>query len=313
MTRAVSMPSHRQTRPWSPRLAHHGIDGATLLVLPAVRFLLALFVYPFVYGLLLSSGKGLAWFAPPVWLVPLGVRRMLRLGPGGGSWFARAGLASAPGRAAWGALGASATALLLYSRFQHWAGDGSFGPRYLVPLLPALGLCIAAALAARPASAALRGVARLAFLLGFIVQVGGVGIYFGAQMREAGDYPYTLPLEHPRFMSDSHFNPRFSPIAGHWRMLSRNAAEHLRGIHPRLGLKSGDGAAPAGPSGDTRLGLSADDQASLLHALDFWWLYIGYAGVGGPLPAFAAALLALLVFLAGRALRRARAAEAEPA
>ena len=25
-----------------------------------------------------------------------------------------------------------------------------------------------------------------------------MGIYFGAQMREAGDYPYTLPLEHPR-------------------------------------------------------------------------------------------------------------------
>jgi len=36
------------------RLAARGIDGLTLLVLPAVFFLLALFIYPFLYGLFLS-------------------------------------------------------------------------------------------------------------------------------------------------------------------------------------------------------------------------------------------------------------------
>ncbi len=36
------------------RLARRGLDGATLLVLPAVVFVLALFVYPFLYGLVLS-------------------------------------------------------------------------------------------------------------------------------------------------------------------------------------------------------------------------------------------------------------------
>ncbi|MBS3647351.1 sugar ABC transporter permease [Pseudaminobacter sp. 19-2017] len=36
------------------RLAVKGIDGVTLMVLPAVLFVLAIFVYPFVYGLLLS-------------------------------------------------------------------------------------------------------------------------------------------------------------------------------------------------------------------------------------------------------------------
>ncbi|MGH6860924.1 MAG: ABC transporter permease, partial [Phyllobacterium sp.] len=36
------------------RLALRGIDGVTLLVLPAVLFLLAVFIYPFLYGLLLS-------------------------------------------------------------------------------------------------------------------------------------------------------------------------------------------------------------------------------------------------------------------
>ena len=38
----------------SPRLAERGLDGVTLLALPAVAFMLALFVYPFAYGLWLS-------------------------------------------------------------------------------------------------------------------------------------------------------------------------------------------------------------------------------------------------------------------
>jgi putative spermidine/putrescine transport system permease protein len=41
----------RDTRQW---LAHRGLDGVTMLVAPAALFLLALFVYPFLYGLLIS-------------------------------------------------------------------------------------------------------------------------------------------------------------------------------------------------------------------------------------------------------------------
>lgn len=40
--------------PFKQRLAARGLDGLTLLVLPAVFFLLALFIYPFLYGLFLS-------------------------------------------------------------------------------------------------------------------------------------------------------------------------------------------------------------------------------------------------------------------
>jgi putative spermidine/putrescine transport system permease protein len=36
------------------RLAARGLDGITLLIVPAVVFMVALFVYPFLYGLLLS-------------------------------------------------------------------------------------------------------------------------------------------------------------------------------------------------------------------------------------------------------------------
>ncbi|MBX8824049.1 MULTISPECIES: sugar ABC transporter permease [Brucellaceae] len=45
------------------RLAVKGIDGTTMLVLPAVIFLLGVFIYPFIYGLLLSftpqEGEGM--------------------------------------------------------------------------------------------------------------------------------------------------------------------------------------------------------------------------------------------------------------
>jgi hypothetical protein len=248
-----------------------------------------------LYGLLVSSGKGVLWFAPLLWLAPAGWRAM-REGAGlvaaapQSAWESRGA-----GRAAsWGILAAWGVGLLLYARFQHWAGDGSFGPRYLIPLLPPAFLAVAFAL--ERVSRARRILAGVLIACGLIVQIGGVSIYFGAQMREAGDYPYTLPLEHPRFMSDSHFNPAFNPITDHWRMLIRNAGEHFAGQAPRLELVNGAG---------TRVGVGEADQARLLHALDFWWLYLTYAGLPAA-PVAAAALL--LAALAAFAMWRLRAA-----
>ena len=248
-----------------------------------------------LYGLLLSSGKGVVWFAPALLLAPWGLAEMLR--PRAHRAAPRHGGAVA--RSAWTVLGAWMVGLAIYAKFQHWAGDGSFGPRYLVPLLPLAFLAVAFAL--EGAARERRRVAWTLGLLGLVVQLGGVSIYFGAQMREAGDYPYTRPLDDPHFMEASHFNPRFSPIAGHWRMLARNAGEHLRGERPRLG-----GAGTPDP----RLGIDAADQSQLLHALDFWWLYALYAGtprapvLGGLL------LLALLLAVALARLRGAFLAEA---
>src|ERR1700739_4187618 len=47
------------------RLRERGLDGVTLLVLPAVIAVVALFVYPFLYGLLLSfhPKAGGGWLA----------------------------------------------------------------------------------------------------------------------------------------------------------------------------------------------------------------------------------------------------------
>ena len=228
-----------------------------------------------VYGLLLSSGKGVAWFAPVILLAPWGVAAMVRSRQHSdaarrGDDVRRAGVAIV---AAW------AIGLFLYGRFQHWGGDGSWGPRYLVPLLPLAFLAVGFALDG--ASRLRRRLAAGLAVAGLVVTLGGVGIHFGAEMREVGDYPYTLALDDPHFMEASHWNPRFTPIVGHWRMLSRNLAEHLRGEAPVLGAHG----VP-----DPRTGISVEEQRTLLHAIDVWWLYAGYAGIPR-LPLFAAAVL----------------------
>lgn len=246
-----------------------------------------------LYGLLLSSGKGVAWFAPALWLAPWGVAAMVRSRQHSDA--ARRG--DDVRRAAFALLAAWAVGLFLYGRFQHWGGDGSWGPRYLVPLLPLAFLAVGFAL--EGASRVRRRLAWALAALGFVVTLGGVGIYFGAQMREAGDYPYTLALEDPHFMEASHWNPRYTPIAGHWRMLSRNVGEHLRGEAPVLGEKG---------TPDPRTGISPEEQRTLLHAIDVWWLYAGYAGIArGPLFAVALALLGSAVWAWTRAWRVARA------
>ncbi len=50
--------------PLRRRLREHGLDSVTLLVIPAVLFVLALFIYPFLYGLVLSfHPKDGGWLA----------------------------------------------------------------------------------------------------------------------------------------------------------------------------------------------------------------------------------------------------------
>jgi len=296
-----------------------------------------------LYGLLLSSGKGVVWFAPVLLLAPAGWRKLHRMHrePRPMPVLARRAAERLRGwlpewlrptltrevpekkwedlrRAAPAIVIQWALALLLYGTFEHWAGDGSFGPRYLIPFLAPAFLLVMVAL--QHPSRALRRTAQVLALAGLLVQVGGVGIHFGAQMREAGDYPYTRALSDPRFMSESHFNPAFSPILGHWRMLVRNTREHLRGERPRLESVGGASAASAtGGAGATsaspdttrateqRIGISAADQSRLLHALDLWWLYAAYAGLpGAPLAAVATLIAAFGIASAMRARAAAR-------
>ena len=239
------------------------------------------------YGLLFSSGKGVAWFAPMMWLAPLGFAAML------GAW-------KQPGvpprgedtrHAAWAIALAWAAGICIYGRFEHWGGDGSWGPRYLAPLLP-LG-AVAVAFALDGASKWVRWSWRVLAPVGLLVTLGGVGIYFGAEMREVGDYPYKLPLSDPRFMHASHWEWHQSPILVSWKMLSRNVGEHVRGRAPEIGKQT---------DVDPRTGISNEESGVLTHAIDLWWLYAGYAGLPKvPLGIAAILLLVAAVFAWRRA------------
>jgi putative spermidine/putrescine transport system permease protein len=60
----VSVTAASERIPWRVRLALREVDGVTLLVLPAVIFVVALFVYPFLYGFVISfQPKAGDWLA----------------------------------------------------------------------------------------------------------------------------------------------------------------------------------------------------------------------------------------------------------
>ncbi len=66
-TADIAQPRAINTVPLRLRLAQRGLDGTTLLLLPALAVVIALFVYPFLYGLVLSFhpkvGRALANYA----------------------------------------------------------------------------------------------------------------------------------------------------------------------------------------------------------------------------------------------------------
>jgi putative spermidine/putrescine transport system permease protein len=60
----MSVLAKEERLPWRVRLALYELDGVTLLALPAVLFVIALFVYPFIYGFVLSfEPKAGGWLA----------------------------------------------------------------------------------------------------------------------------------------------------------------------------------------------------------------------------------------------------------
>ncbi len=239
-----------------------------------------------LYGLLFSSGKSLFVYAPLLVLAPAGFALMLRR--------------HAPERAlAATLLVVWALNLLVYARFMAWAGDGSWGPRYLVPLLPLGLLPVATYLGAGAGGGrgARHAVARWLTVAGLCVTLGGVAIYFGSYLRVAGEYPYTREFGDPRFMADTHFNPAFSPVTGHWTMAWHNLEEHVDGRHPRV--------TPAAYDPQSRLPVDAQQAEQLLGGFDLWWCYLWYAGAPLALALAGAGALAVVALLAAVAAWRA--------
>jgi len=185
-----------------------------------------------VFGLLLSPGKGLLWYAFPIVLSFFG-------------WvpFARKHLPEAVFIAL-----LSLPVLALFSLYSFWPGDGSWGPRYLTPALPFLLLPILPVVQwvmedkgrrTKDEEPALRGakgrtksdfafyVLRFTFCaviaLGFLFNLLGVMVNFDTYINVVND-------DKTRY-----YTVDASPPAGHLNLLQQRANEWYLDTFPRSG------------------------------------------------------------------------------
>ncbi len=229
-----------------------------------------------LYGLLVSSGKGFFWYAPIAMLGLFGFNKLHSRFPQLAFLIAAICLFNC----------------LFYAKFVAWAGDGSWGPRYLTPLLPLI-ILPAGALFTSKISKTLQAWLYGLLLIGALVQVGGISIYFGMYHREIGEYPYQRSFSDPLFLHQSHFIPNYSPIVGHWEMLIRNIAQFSTDGGPRI--------TPL--DSDDRLPLTEVQKTRLLYAVDFWFMYAVYAGFPPVLSIIGVATMLIVIVAVGRSIR----------
>ncbi len=155
-------------------------------------------LYTGLLGFLLSPGKSIFLFSPPILLAMMGLPRL---------WRCDRGLAVV-------AAATPVVYLLFFATYTQWEGGYSYGPRYLVPALALLGLGIGPAL-----DGASRNVRRLAigvFSIGFIVQVLGMATSF-LEADVAGGY----------YDSQYIYRMGFSPLDLHGHLLLHYAATSM--------------------------------------------------------------------------------------
>ncbi len=111
-------------------------------------------------GFLISPGKSLFMFAPPILLALAGLRRL---------WHRDSGLALVTAFT-------PVVYLLFFMTYTQWEGGYCYGPRYLVPAIPLL--CLGLGPALQGATARLRQLAVILFVLGFAVQAIGLATSF---------------------------------------------------------------------------------------------------------------------------------------
>lgn len=201
-----------------------------------------------LFGLLLSPGKGVLFYSPPLVL----------------SLFAWPTFWRRQRRAAALVLAFFAVALLVNGKFEGWHGDYSWGPRHLVPLTPLL-LLAAAPWIEEAMARGRRWLRRTALAslaaAGLAVQLLGAAFYWDHFIRvliavkdqtgARGWFEWSL--------SHGHFFPVFSPIRGHLWLLG-----HYLSGDPNLPRD-----APWALAFPGKLNLG-DAWARL--RLDWWWL-----------------------------------------
>ena len=157
-----------------------------------------------LYGLILSPGKGLLWYAPVLLVAIVALPFAFRRKPAEVSLFLLIILAN----------------LAIFARFFQWHGEQAWGPRYMQTVLPMVVLIVAPVLVPGCARWWRRGLV-IAGGIGAIVGFLGSVIYFNAYFAFAGQRLGTQTVDQePALWRPIHFSPKWSPIVGHARLLN---------------------------------------------------------------------------------------------
>ena len=207
-------------------------------------------------GLLLSPGKGLLVCAPPVLLSVIGFPAFLRRNR-------REGVAIA---------GLFLTFLLVYSTRRGWHGGACWGPRYLLPIVPAMMLpatqmvdqCRETGGPDRRRLFARAAVTAMA-IIGILVQLSSVSIFplnfYLTKSREGVLAPESRDGG-SAYLEEIFFEPAHSPIWGQIALAAKRTGHMIR------------------HGGSEQLGILPAEADALweymisLETLDFWWLHL---------------------------------------
>jgi hypothetical protein len=208
-----------------------------------------------IYGLLFSSGKSFFLYAPVTVLVFWSATAFYRQYKNEMILFIMIFLVM----------------LIFHAKYFAWAGDGSWGPRYLIPVIPyfiiPLGILFQNTLEQR------KKIYKLAAILlsaaGLIIQLGGCSIYLGSYLRFIGEYPFRNSFSDPEFMHRSHFIPNYSPVVGHWKLLVLAVEKHVQGDIGPITIADAQ----------QRIPISEADRPKLVYLIDYWFMYAYYAGI----------------------------------
>lgn len=167
------------------------------------------FQLPFVgiAGLLVSSGKSVFLYAPPLILSGVLFPRFRHHHP------ALAQLI----------LWQSGAALLFYGAWWAWHGGWVWGPRFLVPLMPLWCL----PLGELPKLWQWRWIATILFLIGFGIQV--LGVFTNVTSHYAAAFADTPDHDDKTHYAMIHYDLTWSPLYGAWQQANQNVWEY-RGL-----------------------------------------------------------------------------------
>lgn len=242
-------------------------------------------VYEGIFGVFLSPGKGMFWYAPITVVALAGLRQ--------------AYLSQRRFVVTVGVL--LLVHLAVYGRFEIWSGENAYGPRYMVPVLP---LCVALLAPVIDSGRQWVRGAGVAAVVGFFGP-GLLGtlmyfnaVYFNTQPDVAGNVDLDV-VETTQLHLAWHFQPRSSPLVLHAHSLDVLASNTLDRISGEDG-------------GITEMPVNYEDRIHWYARsveLDTWWAW--WPAKNGPVGAYALALVPLACLACGasmarRGFRRAR-------